>query len=65
MSNKRSPPVIVATRAILLFVKDLDDRIFSSFGDFSRYYPNVDKDVVKELDECGVIAIQYFGRNVF
>ena len=40
--------------AILLFVKDLDDRIFPLLGDFSRY-PNVDKDVVKALDDFGVI----------
>ena len=32
----------------------MTDRIFPLLGDFSRY-PNVDRDVVKALGECGVV----------
>ena len=49
MSNKRNPSVVVAISAVLLFVKDFDDRIFPLLGDFSRY-PNIDMDVVKALE---------------
>ena len=46
--------VVVAIRAIFLFLKELDDRIFPLSGDFFRY-PNIDKDVAKTLHEFGVV----------
>ena len=46
--------VVVAIRAIFLFLKELDDRIFPLSGDFFRY-PNIDKDVAKALHEFGVV----------
>ena len=54
--NKQNPPlsVVVAIRAILLLAKDLDDRMFPLLGEFFRD-PNVDKDVVKPLEDSGVI----------
>ena len=57
MGDMRNPSVIVAIRAILLFVKDLDDRIFPLLGDFSCY-PYIDKDAVEALDEFRVIEFQ-------
>ena len=36
----------------MIFVKDLDDRIFPLLGGFSSY-PHIDEDVVKALDDCG------------
>ena len=54
MGDMRNPSVIVAIRAILLFVKDLDDRIFPLLGDFSCY-PYIDKDAVESPEEFGLI----------
>ena len=45
---------VVAFRPILIFVKDLDCRIFPLLEDFSCY-PNTDEDVVKALNSFGVI----------
>ena len=45
-------------------MKDLDDRIFPLLGDFSCY-PNIDKDVVKALGDCGVVDFQEFGREIW
>ena len=56
VGNKRDPSVAVATRTVLSFVKDLDDRIFLLLGDFSCY-PSIGKDVVKALRECGVVEL--------
>ena len=56
MRNKRNPSVVVAISWVLHFVKDLDDRIFPLLGDFSRY-PHIDKDVVKALDDFGVVEV--------
>ena len=53
MGNRQNPSV-VAIREILFFVKDLDHRICPLLVDSSRY-PNIDKDVMKALDELGVI----------
>ena len=57
MVDKRNPYVIVAMRAILLFVKDLDDYILSLLGDLSCY-PYTDKGAVEALDELWVIEFQ-------
>lgn len=54
MGNNRNPSVVVAIRAILRFVQDLDDRFIVMLKEFSRY-PIVDKDVVEALDALGVI----------
>ena len=45
---------IIASRAILLFVKDFDDRIIPLLGDFSCY-PYIDKDAVESPEEFGLI----------
>lgn len=49
-----NPSVAVAIEAVLVSVKDLDDRIIPLLGGFFRY-PYTDKNVVKALDEFGVI----------
>ena len=62
MDKKRNPSVVVAVSSVLLFVKDLEGRIFPLLGDLSCY-PNIDKDVVKALGECGVVDFWEFGRR--
>ena len=63
MGNKRNPSVVVAVSSVLRFLKDLDDRIFPLLGGFSCY-PNIDKDVVISLGECGVVDFQEFDREI-
>ena len=63
MGNERNPSEVVAVSSVLGFVKDLDDRIFPLLGDFSCS-PNIGKDVVKALRECGVVDFQEFGREI-
>ena len=62
VGKKRNPSVIVAISSVLSFVKGLDDRIFQLLGDL-YCHPNVDKDVVKALGECGVVDFQELGRK--
>ena len=62
VAYKRSLSVVFAVSCFLLFVKDLDDRIFPMLGDFSSYR-KIDKDVVKALSECGVVGFQECGRE--
>ena len=52
MVNKRNPSIVVATREIFLFVKDVG--AFALLWGFSRY-PCIGTDVVKTLDKLGVI----------
>ena len=63
MGNQRTPSAIVAIRAIPLFGRDLDDRIFPLLGDCFRY-PYIDKDAVEALlDVFGVIEFQWLSRE--
>ena len=55
-------PLVGAVSLVHRFVKDLGDRIFPLLGDFS-YYPNIDKNVLKALGECGLVDIQEFRRE--
>ena len=62
MGNERNL-FVVASSSVVLYVKYLGDRIFPLLRDFSRY-PNVGKDVVKALGECGVVDCQELGLEV-
>lgn len=53
VSNKRNTFVVVAIRAIFLFVKNLDIKC-SLMEDIPRD-PNIDKDKVKKPVELGII----------
>ncbi|MEP4803087.1 MAG: hypothetical protein ABJZ69_01675 [Hyphomicrobiales bacterium] len=63
VGNKRNPSEVVAISSIPLFLEDVDDdRILPLLGDLSCS-PNIDKELIKALGECGVIDFQEFGRE--